>query len=119
MSQVFFGPQLGGMRSLATTRPKSENAEVGSTVRRRRCDIPPQIGFNLGGTVMSINELAPVLRSLDRADKLRVMHILIEELANEENALLETDSYPVWSPYASFEAADMLLDVLETEHQHG
>ena len=37
------------------------------------------------------------------------MHLVIRELATDENVLLETNSYPVWSPYASFEAADGLL----------
>jgi len=66
---------------------------------------------------MSINELAPILTSLDRADKLRVMQLLIQELAKEEGALLTSDSYPIWSPYASFEAANVLLDALNKEHQ--
>ena len=68
--------------------------------------------------MMSLNELMPTLRDLDRADKLRVMQFLIQELAKEENALLGTDSYPVWSPYDSFEAANILLEALKTEQHH-
>ena len=67
---------------------------------------------------MSINELAPILSSLDRADKLRVMQLLIQELAKEEGAMLTGDSYPIWSPYASFEAANVLLEALNKEQQH-
>jgi len=67
---------------------------------------------------MSINELAPILSGLDRADKLRVMQLLIQELAREEGALLSGNSYPIWSPYASFEAANVLLEALNTEQQH-
>ena len=67
---------------------------------------------------MSISELAPILSGLDRADKLRVMHLLIQELAQEEGASLSPNSYPIWSPYASFEAANPLLEVLNTEQQH-
>lgn len=67
---------------------------------------------------MSINELAPILSSLDRADKLRVMQLLIQELAKEEGALLTGDSYPIWSPYHSFEAANVLLEALSKEQQH-
>lgn len=64
---------------------------------------------------MSISELAPILNGLDRADKLRVMQLLIQELAKEENALLSSNSYAIWSPYDSFEAADVLLQALNTE----
>ena len=67
---------------------------------------------------MSINELAPILSALDRADKLRVMQLLIQELAKEEGALLSSNSYPIWSPYASFEAANLLLEALNTEQRH-
>ena len=63
---------------------------------------------------MGINELAPILTGLDRADKLRV----IQELAKEEGALLSGNSYPIWSPYGSFEAAGVLLEALNTERQH-
>lgn len=32
--------------------------------------------------------------------------------------LLRGDSYPIWSPYASLEAANVLLEALNTQHQH-
>lgn len=66
---------------------------------------------------MSLNELAPLLSSLDRADKLRVMQLLIQELAKEEDALLSGNAYPIWSPYGSFEAANVLLEALNTEQK--
>lgn len=68
--------------------------------------------------MMDRDESAPILSGLDRADKLRVMQLLIQELAREEGALLSGNSYPIWSPYASFEAADVLLEALNTERQH-
>jgi hypothetical protein len=62
---------------------------------------------------MSVTELLPTLRELSRADKLRVMHFLVEELARAEDALLTPGaSYPVWSPYDAHEAAKTLLGVL-------
>ena len=64
---------------------------------------------------MSINELAPILLNLDRADKLRAMQLLIQELAKEKGALLSGNSYVVWSPYASCEAASILLGALNAE----
>lgn len=65
---------------------------------------------------MELAELLPTLRELDRSDKLRVMQFLVSELAREENTLLkEGESYPVWSPYNSFEAASALLDILKED----
>ena len=64
---------------------------------------------------MSLNELTPILLDLDRADKLRVLQFLIQELAKEENALLAAEFYPIWSPYNSFQAANVLLASLKKE----
>jgi hypothetical protein len=51
---------------------------------------------------------------INRSDKLCIMQFLVFELAKEENALLRADeSYPIWSPYNSFEAASALLDALK------
>ena len=67
---------------------------------------------------MELTELLPRLRELDRSDKLRVMQFLVFEIAKEENALLNIgESYPVWSPFNSFEAASILLTTLK-EDQH-
>ena len=63
---------------------------------------------------MGVTELVPLLHELDRADKLRVLLLLVYELAQEEGALLQPGiAYPVWSPYDAFEAANTLLNVLE------
>ncbi len=65
---------------------------------------------------MTLIDLLPSLRELDRADKLRAMQFLIIELAREEGALLKPDmAYPIWSPYNAFEAANTLLDVLKAD----
>jgi len=66
---------------------------------------------------MELIELLPALRELNRADKLRLMQFLVSELAKEENTLLNIgESYPIWSPYNSFEAANILLDALKENH---
>ncbi|MBW4576272.1 MAG: hypothetical protein KME08_13425 [Aphanothece sp. CMT-3BRIN-NPC111] len=58
-------------------------------------------------------ELLNSVRKLNRADKLYLMQVLISELGQEESDLLKPDqSYPVWSPYDAFEAANTMLDVL-------
>ncbi|MCI0487241.1 MAG: hypothetical protein L0229_11650 [Blastocatellia bacterium] len=68
---------------------------------------------------MSLDELLPTLRELDRADKLRVMQFLAFELAREEGALPDSGThYPVWSPFDSFEAGNTLLAALGAENEH-
>lgn len=59
---------------------------------------------------MTITELLPTLRDLNRANKLRVMQFLVAELAKDEGALLAAEAtYPVWSPHTAFDAAETLL----------
>ena len=58
-------------------------------------------------------ELLKTIQKLERKDKLYLMQVLISELANEESGLIKSDlSYPIWSPYDAFEAADTMLEVL-------
>lgn len=59
-------------------------------------------------------ELIPEAKSLSRADKLRLIQLLAEELA--ENEGIEADqSYAVWSPDRAFDAADVMLRTLSDE----
>ncbi len=59
-------------------------------------------------------ELLNTIQKLERQDKLYIMQVLISELAQEESELIKEElSYPVWSPYDAFEAADTMLSVLQ------
>jgi hypothetical protein len=60
-------------------------------------------------------QLLPAVRSLPRADKLRLMQLLVVDLAREEGVpLLEVGTpYPIWTPYHAYDAAATLLHVLE------
>lgn len=64
---------------------------------------------------MSLNELFPAIKTLTRADKLRLMQFLVIDLAQEEGVPLLTAEaeYPIWTPLHSFEAADTLLQMLK------
>ena len=65
---------------------------------------------------MVSTEILNSLHTLSRADKLYIMQVLISELAQEETNLIKPDqSYPVWSPYDAFDAANTMLEVLESE----
>ena len=65
---------------------------------------------------MTIEELLPTLHELSRADKLRAMQFLVQELAQEEEVVLNPNAtYAMWTPYNAFEAADTLLKILQAE----
>lgn len=54
------------------------------------------------------------LRQLGRTEKLKVVQILINELAAEEEVFLTAEAqYDVWSPYDAAEAASTLLGMLK------
>jgi len=64
---------------------------------------------------MSLSELFPNVKLLPRADKLRLMQLLVVELAQEEGVSLLTagDEYPIWTPLNTFGAAETLMKMLE------
>lgn len=66
---------------------------------------------------MSVTELLSTLQTLSRADKLKVMQFLFQELAAEEEALLLQPgaTYSVWSPYNSHDAIQKLVVLLEED----
>ena len=63
----------------------------------------------------ALPDLVPAARALSRADKLRLIQLLVADLAREEEvAPVEVGaSYPLWTPHHAFEAADVLLRELE------
>ena len=64
---------------------------------------------------MSFIELAPDVKRLPRADKLRLLQWLVVELAQEEGVPLLTAGaeYPVWTPLNAFGAAETLPQMLD------
>ena len=61
-------------------------------------------------------ELIAEAKSLSRADKLRLIQLLAEDLAGNEGGGIEADqSYAVWSPDRAFDAADVMLQTLANE----
>jgi hypothetical protein len=59
-------------------------------------------------------ELLNTLQGLKRADKLYIVQVLVSELAQQETDLIKQgQSYPIWSPYDAFEAANTMLEVLQ------
>jgi hypothetical protein len=65
---------------------------------------------------MSLIEVLPEVQALSRADKLRVIQFLAQELATEEAGHIEPgQSYPVWSPDRALTAAAALMQALANE----
>jgi hypothetical protein len=65
---------------------------------------------------MATAELLPMLKSLSRADKLKIMQFLIAELAQEEEPTLQAGAtYSLLSPIDSHEAAHKLSQLLESD----
>jgi len=66
---------------------------------------------------MSLTELLPAIHALPRIDKLRLMQLLVAEIACEETVVaLPTDmSHAIWTPYDAYDAAATLLHVLNED----
>jgi hypothetical protein len=66
---------------------------------------------------MSLIDLVPAVQALPRADKLRLVQLLVIDLAREEGvSLFEAGApYPVWTPYHAYDAAGVLLQALDAE----
>lgn len=68
---------------------------------------------------MISNDLFDQLHKLSRADKLRVIQMLVGDLAIEEEAYFRADAtYDVWSPYDAPGAAQALLEMLDEDRGH-
>ena len=69
------------------------------------------------GLEMSLSEVLPNVRSLSRTEKLQLIQVLAQELAEAENvpAIPTGQSYPIWSPFDAFGAAEVLWNALQAE----
>ena len=66
---------------------------------------------------MSLIEILPDIQSLARADKLRLIQFLAQELAEAEGppSFVAGQSCPIWSPDQAFAVAETLLQTLGAE----
>lgn len=61
-------------------------------------------------------DLLDELRQLGRTEKLRIVQMLVNELAAEEEVLLTAEvQYDIWSPYDAADAASTLLAIEEDD----
>lgn len=63
----------------------------------------------------SFPDLVPTILALSRADKLRLVQVIVGDLARDEGVpLLQPGaSYPVWTPLDAFDAAAVMLREIE------
>ncbi len=66
---------------------------------------------------MSLVELLPTVQALPHADKLRLVQLLIADIAREDGVphVEAGNRLPIWSPYSAFDAAATLQKALEVE----
>jgi hypothetical protein len=66
---------------------------------------------------VSLAEIAPQVQGLTRAEKFRLVQMLVTELAEQDamSLLKPGQDYPMWSPYDETAAGRLLLDALAQE----
>ena len=65
---------------------------------------------------MLTSELLAEVHRLNRVEKLRLVQLLVNQLAAEEASLVaEAVEYPIYTPYGNENAAAVLLDLLNKE----
>ncbi len=65
---------------------------------------------------MLSEQLLTDLHKLNRTEKLRIVQMLVNDLALEETQPDQTpEQYEVWSPYDAFEAANTLQAILDED----
>ena len=63
---------------------------------------------------MSASDLLPAVAALPRAEQLKLVHAIIDSLATPTaGELIPDGEYSIWSPRESFEAAAVLMKLLE------
>ena len=62
-----------------------------------------------------LSDLVPEVKNLSNPDKIRLMQILVSEIALDAGLepLVDGELYEIWSPYGADDAAATLLALLE------
>ena len=59
---------------------------------------------------MSLSELIPLVSNLSQLDKLSLFKLLVEQIPDAEiQIIFSASEYPIWSPYDSTEAVNILM----------
>jgi hypothetical protein len=68
---------------------------------------------------MSLTELLPSLQALSRAEKVRLVQLLVSDLGEQEDSAEISPGldYPIWSPIEARDAATILLRELDSDRR--
>lgn len=64
---------------------------------------------------MSLAELIPHLQTLPRAEKVKLVHLLVEDLAKDDCTVRPGTEYPIWTPLNAHDAGQTLMHALQSE----
>lgn len=68
---------------------------------------------------MTLTEIIPTIKSLNRSEKIHLLQIIVNELAQEEkNLITPNEEYLIHSPLNAFEAGDTLLKLLAEDKEN-
>jgi hypothetical protein len=69
---------------------------------------------------MTLTKLIPTIHNLNRREKIQLLQIIVNDLAEEEKNLgfKHNEDYPIYSPLNAFEAGETLLKLLEDNQQN-
>ncbi|MGA9349002.1 MAG: hypothetical protein WBW48_09370 [Anaerolineae bacterium] len=69
---------------------------------------------------MTLTEILPAVRQLSPLDKIRLLHVLVEELDTEED-IFPLEPYKIYylpTPYNAFGAGKTLMDAMKTAYSN-
>jgi hypothetical protein len=67
---------------------------------------------------MSLAELLPFVEDLDQAEQRQLMTFLVTKFPTvTQDSVFSAETYPIWSPYDSFEAADILMQMVNDDRE--
>jgi hypothetical protein len=67
---------------------------------------------------MSLAHLIPMVNDLSQSDKLALLKLLADQIPEADlQAIFSATEYPVYSPYTSTEAADILMQMIKEDRE--
>lgn len=67
---------------------------------------------------MSLAELIPLVSNLSQLEKLSLFKLLAAQIPDAElQIIFSASEYPIWSPYDSTEAANILMQMIQDDRE--
>jgi hypothetical protein len=72
----------------------------------------------LGAMMMPLSSIIPLVDELDNSDKLALLKLLAAQIPDADLQLIfSATEYPVYSPYHSTEAAEIMMQMIKDDQQ--